>query len=381
MPHSYTDPTFTPTADELAEKRRRVVALCTREGLDALLLTHEASVGWITGGGMTRVSIGGADALATVLVTRAGEAHVLADAIESPRLAAEEMPDQGVHMHVYPWEQGRETDRAAAIRRIVGDGAVGADAPIAGVAARVLADAVRDLRSSLRDGDVARYRWLAETTATILEAAARAVRPGMTEHAIAASYTGPLNALGIEIPVYLVAADDRLQRFRHPLPTDNIARQHVLLVAGATRWGLHASMSRAVHFGPLPDDLRHRQEVCAAVDVAFIAATKEGATAAEIFAAGADAYAAGGFPGEWRLHHQGGAAGYNGREWVVTPHGTERVVARQAFAYNPSVTGTKSEDTFVLGADGTPDFLSVTGKWPAVPRTKGRYPRPAILEQ
>jgi Xaa-Pro aminopeptidase len=381
MPQSVALAAFNPTAEELAEKRRRIAALLDAEGLDALLLTQEGSVAWVTGGGATRVSMNGTDALASVLVTKDGAAYVLTDAIEAPRVAAEELPEQGVHMKVYPWEQGRSEHRAAIVTEIVGDGAIGADAPVAGLASvRVLHDAVVRLRSSLMTAEIERYRWLAQTTAQVVEAAARAVQPGMTELQIAASYVGPLMAYGIQVPVPLVAADERIYRFRHPLPTENAVRQHALLVAGGYRWGLNASVSRAVSFGRLPDDLRHRQQGCAMVDLAFTGATQPGAMAAEIFAAGAKAYADAGFPGEWRLHHQGGAAGYAGREWVITPGGTQIVQESQSFAYNPSITGTKSEDTFVLRPDGTPDFLTTTGQWPAVPGTEQDHPRPAILE-
>ncbi len=381
MPQSAALVAFNPTPDELAEKRRRVRALLDAEELAALLLTQEPSVAWVTGGGATRVSIsGGSDALGSVLITR-DNVYLLTDAIEAPRIAAEEVPEQGIHMKVYPWEQGRVGDRAAIIKGIVGDGAIGADAPVAGVeSARVLRQAVLLLRSSLLEPEIARYRWLAQTAATMLESAARAVRPGMTELQVAASYVGPLMAYGIHVPVALVAADERIDRFRHPLPTDVAVRQRVLLVAGATRWGLYASASRAVWFGQLPDDLRQKQHGCALVDLAFTHATKPGATAGDIFAAGAKAYADAGFPGEWRLHHQGGAAGYAGREWTITPGGSETVQESQSFAYNPSITGTKSEDTFVLRQDGTADFLSVTGQWPAVLGTESSYPRPAILE-
>lgn len=381
MPQSAALAAFNPTPEELAEKRHRIAALLDAEGLDALLLTQEGSVAWVMGGGATRVSIGGGDALASVLVTKDETVYILADAIEAPRVAAEEVPGQGVHVKVYPWEEGRTADRARIVADIVGDGEIGADAPVEGIASvRVLRDAVVWLRSSLLEPEVARYRWLAQTTASLLEAAARAVRPGMTEAQVAASYVGPLMAYGIQVPVALVAADERIHRFRHPLPTDNAVQQHVLLVAGASRWGLQVSASRAVYFGQLPDDLRRKQDGCARVDLAYIDATHAGATAAEIFAAGAKAYEEAGYAGEWRLHHQGGAAGYAGREWTITPTGTERVQERQAFAYNPSIAGVKSEDTFVLGADGRPDFLSVTGQWPHVQTTEQTYPRPAILE-
>lgn len=53
------------------------------------------------------------------------------------------------------------------------------------------------------------------------------------------------------------------------------------------------------------------------------------------------AYAEAGFPDEWHLHHQGGPAGYEPREYVATPRSTDVVLVGQVYAWNPSITGTK----------------------------------------
>jgi len=53
-----------------------------------------------------------------------------------------------------------------------------------------------------------------------------------------------------------------------------------------------------------------------------------------------------GFADEWKLHHQGGPAGYEPREFVATPITDNVISAGQVFAWNPSITGgVKSEDT------------------------------------
>ena len=59
----------------------------------------------------------------------------------------------------------------------------------------------------------------------------------------------------------------------------------------------------------------------------------------------AKAYAEKGFADEIDLHHQGGAAGYRTREWVAHPNANDVVRNDQAFAWNPSITGTKVEET------------------------------------
>jgi len=50
------------------------------------------------------------------------------------------------------------------------------------------------------------------------------------------------------------------------------------------------------------------------------------------------AYAAAGFPDEWKLHHQGGSCGYNPRDRIGTPGNPTKIFDNQGFAWNPSIT-------------------------------------------
>src|SRR5699024_11265804 len=74
---------------------------------------------------------------------------------------------------------------------------------------------------------------------------------------------------------------------------------------------------------------------------------------AELFQAAARAYADAGFASEELRHHQGGATGYRSREWIAHPQSRETVQARQAFAWNPTVTGTKVEETMLVDRKST----------------------------
>jgi len=70
-----------------------------------------------------------------------------------------------------------------------------------------------------------------------------------------------------------------------------------------------------------------------------------------------------GFAGEEHLHHQGGASGYRTREWVAHPASSEQVQLNQAFAWNPSITGTKTEETSIALADRV-EIITTTPDWP-----------------
>jgi Xaa-Pro dipeptidase len=70
-----------------------------------------------------------------------------------------------------------------------------------------------------------------------------------------------------------------------------------------------------------------------------------------------------GYADEWQRHHQGGPAGYEPREYVATPETLDPVGVGQVFAWNPSITGTKSEDTILVGEDGNEILTQIAG-WP-----------------
>ena len=57
--------------------------------------------------------------------------------------------------------------------------------------------------------------------------------------------------------------------------------------------------------------------------------------------------------------HQGGSTGYGSREVIATPRTADPIEVGQAFAWNPSITGAKAEETFVL-TDAGPEVVAGT---------------------
>jgi Xaa-Pro aminopeptidase len=144
------------------------------------------------------------------------------------------------------------------------------------------------------------------------------------------------------------------------------AWKHVVMVAlCAERDGVIVSLSRIVSAGG-PRDLDARTRAAASVFGRLLDATRPGAKGADLYSVAADAYRAAGFPGEELKHHQGGAIGYRAREWVVHPGSQEVVRERQAFAWNPTITGTKVEDTALVIGDSL-EIVTATPDWPSIP--------------
>jgi Xaa-Pro aminopeptidase len=145
--------------------------------------------------------------------------------------------------------------------------------------------------------------------------------------------------------------------------------------------GLICSITRLVHFGPLPAEIRRKEKATAQIDAAIIAATRPNYTMGDIFHIAQSAYASAGFPEEWKFHHQGGSAGYAPREITAKPSSMQPITLGQAYAWNPSITGVKSEDTFIVGDQGN-EILTDMENWPFIEVEIGdqKIHRPAILE-
>ena len=180
--------------------------------------------------------------------------------------------------------------------------------------------------------------------------------------------------------VLLVAADERIEKHRHPLPTGKTVERRLMLVTCAERDGLISACTRLASFGPIGQELADKHRAVARVDAALITTTRPGRTLGQQFAEAQEAYRAVGFGDQWRLHHQGGSCGYLPREVLAGPGNETAIESDQAFAWNPSITGTKSEDTILCGPGG-PRLLAEPTDWPGLTAEwKGQaISRPGIL--
>jgi Xaa-Pro aminopeptidase len=359
---------------EFEHKQNAIKTLLAERRLDALWLRSVGSFAWATCGAASYINTAATDGVASLLITPAGR-YVITNNIEAPRIQQEEkLEGQGWEFRVAPWHSANN-----AVAELTRGLRLGCDGPAPD--AVDLSAEVSRLRANLLPEEGERFKTLGRLCAEAMDAAIRAVRPGQTEQEIAARLAHETQQRSAQPIVNLIATDERIFKFRHPLPTDKRMERYAMLVLCGRKWGLVCSITRLVHFGKLPDEMKRKMQATAQVDATFIAATRPGQTIGQVFARAQAAYAATGFADEWQLHHQGGPAGYEPREWVATPGATDVVCVGQVYAWNPSITGTKSEDTILIGESGNEVLTTITG-WPVLPITiDGQtIQRPPILE-
>jgi antitoxin VapB len=363
------------TKTELNIKLERIHNLLDKFDLDALLLQKTENFAWATCGADSHINTADSMGIASLIITRTN--HFLAtNNIEATRLMDEQgLGEQGWELQVSPWFES--DDQIAGLTRGM---KLGAD--ISFPNALNLSHEIASLRSQLSPEEGNRYRELGKLCAQGMRQAIDAIKPGMSEYEIAGVLAQSVESRGVQVVVNLVAADERILSYRHPLPTDKKLRNYAMLVLCGRKWGLICSVTRLVHFGALPDEIQYKAEGVARIDAEMIAATRPNNTLGDVFSRAQSAYAAAGYPDEWKLHHQGGSAGYAPREVTATPGSPEPILDGQAFAWNPSITGVKSEDTILVSEESNEIITEMAG-WPTIEVQVGGQviKRPAILEK
>jgi len=164
-------------------------------------------------------------------------------------------------------------------------------------------------------------------------------------------------------------------------------RRLAMAVVVARRAGLHAAATRFAASAPLdPPYAALRGRVLAIEEAVLSACTPAASYGAALDALDA-AYAGAGAPGGWSGHYQGGPIGFAQREFEIAPGCAasrwyaEPVRVGHAVAWNPSLPGgAKSEDTYLVSADGACERVTTSPGWPTEPGDTMRPPRPAVLE-
>jgi Xaa-Pro aminopeptidase len=201
---------------------------------------------------------------------------------------------------------------------------------------------------------------LAVVVNDVLTTALAQVESGTTEHELEGWLAEAIATHGARLPVVLVAADERITRYRHPIPTQTVIHGRVMAGVVAEKWGLHVAASQFREIEPRSPELESRAQAIADVCARMRAATHAGSTLGDVFEAARAAYAEHSMADEWTRHHQGGTIGYAARERIATPADPTPIKPGMAFAWNPSTAGYKMEETLYLDEAGVQHVLTAT---------------------
>jgi antitoxin VapB len=327
--------------------------LMKAKGLDAFVVRRNPNLAWaIAGRAHVPTTI---DAACFDLIITQDSATAVTNVVEAPRLIAEELPNE-VIVKTVKWSEGRDAQLPTGAK-------VGSDQP--GGDRLDLGTEVEMMRASLIASDVERFKEICVDAAVALGNAMKQVESADREIDVAGLISHSLWQADLEVAFLGVAGQERVSKFRHPLPTDTVIGNRVSASICAKRKGLIASVTRIVTFGQVADSMINDYTSIFKVEAALLDATVVGKAFSEPIHAAIAAYPANGFDAdEWTKHHQGGPTGYLPRDWPANQATTRLIAQNQPIAWNPTGKGWKAEDTILATTSGV-KLLTNDPDWPA----------------
>jgi antitoxin VapB len=382
-PHHLLTPT--EIKEEISSKIDRLNKFLDENKLIGMLFTQVRNVNWITAGLANNQIVLNKDVgAASLLILKIGKKYLICNGAEADRMMDESLKDLGYELKMFNWYESNPVKdiRGEIIKHIAGNGTIGSDIDYpntVNVSAKF-----KPLRYSLTEQEIKRYRWLGEQTTEAVAEVCKRVKPGMNEFEIEAMTSAELRSRGILPTVLLIGVDDRIYKYRHALPRGAVLQKYAMVNVVAEKWGMPIAVTRFVYFGDkLPEELKNKLEKTAIVNAHFQAAVVPGKSMEEIWEGCKQWYSQVGFESEWKLHHQGGAIGYDDREYVIWPGNKEVVQENQAFAWNPTITAAKIEETIIARKDARQggEVITKSKDWPMINvELNGKiYPQPGIL--
>jgi len=184
--------------------------LIKAKGLDAFVLRRNPNLAWaIAGRAHVPTTI---DMACFDLIITQDSATAVTNVVEAPRLIAEELPTE-VSVNAIKWSEGRDAQLPTGSK--VGSDQPGADRIDLGVEVEII-------RASLIASDVERFTTICTDAAIALGNAMKQVESSDREIDVAGLITHSLWQADLEIAFLGVAGEDRVHKFRHPLPTDAV---------------------------------------------------------------------------------------------------------------------------------------------------------------
>ncbi|MDN5338068.1 MAG: hypothetical protein PWQ20_1138 [Thermotogaceae bacterium] len=330
---------------------------------DGLLLKRCDNFSWFTFGGRSHITLDTKEVgVASILITES-KVYLFTDNIERSRLEKEELNEEileELEIVEYKWfgEEYHYLKPYIENKKILSDtdvyDTINVNSEIA------------PFRYVLTEYEIQTYRELGKICDSIMDEEMRKLDPEMTELQVQGIFYKKLAENGIEPLLAIVFGEESAMLYRHNLSRNVKLGSKAFVSLCARKKGLVISITRSILFKKDESFIQQHKDNCY-VDAVAMANSIPGRKLSDVFKDIKLAYSEVGKNGEWELHHQGGLAGYNSRELKATDNSDYILKTGNALAWNPTITGTKSEDTIVIKSNGF-EILSYpeNSNWPSL---------------
>jgi len=341
------------------EKLRKILVNTEKEGL---LLSREENIAYLTFGARNRITLNTTEGVASILITPE-DVFLITNNIEMNRLFAEEIPGELHDLFkpvTFKWWQTEYDSLTDLVRmkNLISD--------TGRYMTKNISTDINTHRYVLSEYEFSTLRSVGQLIDEVFYRLMPKLTSQMTEWDVQGIFFREFFRLGYDPILILVFGEQSARLYRHNLPRNAKLGSHCFVSFCVRHKGLVLSSTRSVLFSE-SQTIREQHEKNCRIDAQLLSFSRPGRKMDELFTQLEQAYATEGFADEWMLHHQGGLAGYKSRELVCTPTTRYTLMEGNCVAWNPTITGTKSEDTAIL-LNGQTEIVSFPpdSQWPAL---------------
>lgn len=343
--------------EEVRQKEERIQSYLIKNNLYGMVIGRQDNFAWITGGGENKVILSSELGFSYLLITREKKMCIslVADYSRVMDEVLTQLGYEGIELMWYKKSKEEKISELIFGKRVI------SDFPIAGADFK-LKD-IYDLHYPLTEQEIKKYSILGKKTEEIITKISLDMEPGMSEYEIEAKLFFEYTKNNISPSVLLVASDERIIKYRHPIPSKKRVEKYVMISPAVRKWGLHANVCRLIYFGEPPSELLNKYRAASIIAAHVLSMCKEGALFKHILKEEIRLYKVLGYEHEWKNHFQGGITGYMVSDPTLCFDDTARVRINQAFEWFITISGVKVSELSVCTNKGR-DVLSVNGLWP-----------------
>ncbi len=323
---------------------------------DSCLIGNKENVIWLTDGLDLTIGQESLTPLCNIFITQ-DNIYIIATNNEIDQLR-ERYFDNNIKYIDYPWYKDINDTLVSINNGLRGC----SDYEVSGL---IFENKLNKMRYVLDENEISTYEKLGKRTEEILYYVCSGIGDNLTEETLSNNIKSELIKNGIEVPVILIVSDEMMKNYRHPKPTKKIIDDIVMIILTVKTKGLYLSLSRIVAIGDIPKDYYKAHIDISKINAELIHNTRPNKTIGEVFDKLKNTYKKHKLEEQWKMHHQGGLTGYKGREIKAYSNILDKIQVNQAYAWNPTIVGGKSEETIIVGTKEN-YIVSQSSVWPKI---------------
>ena len=324
-------------------------------GCEAAVLLMPAHVAWFTGGMAVRGLV--ADSERPGIYTNGTQRWLICGNVDTHRLFDEELDGLGFQLKEWPWNVGR----ASCLGDLIAGKKVAVDRPYPNLP--LINERLRGELRPLTQFELEQFLTLGRSLSHALEATAKDMTVGQTEADVAGEIAHRLMRRGAAAEMVSVTADERATTYRRAGATAAVVTFACTLQATATQFGLHATSSRTVHFGPPSPGFRAAFDTACKLAAVYRSMSRPEESMATAGEAGRWLLANTPFEYEWRLSQPGYGTGRLAAEELRRQGHDEPFASAQALVWQARIGPAAVVDTAVVSSEG-PVPVTPAEDWP-----------------